>query len=44
MSQKEKATKLNELSSNSRSGKIMEQKLCKRFNATHVEDGAKVGK
>ena len=36
--------KLKELSSSSQVGKIMEQNLCKRFNATHVENPAKVSK
>ena len=38
---REQQTKLKELSSNSQAGKIMEQNLCKRFNATHVEDASK---
>ena len=41
---KVKAMKLKELSSSSQAGKIMEQNMCKRFNATHVEDYSKMNK
>ena len=41
---KARAMKLKELSSSSQVGKIMEQNLCKRFNATHVEDPSKMSK
>ena len=41
---KARVMKLKELSSSSQVGKIMEQNLCKRFNATHVDDPSKISK